>query len=59
MGCYLTNSSFYSNDAYSEGKDIMNIDKGIVNIDGKNYTACGGGKHCLYEKFKYWMANCH
>lgn len=38
----VTNSTFYSNDGYGKGSDIVNVDKGVVSIDGKNYEACGG-----------------
>ena len=43
----LTNSSFYSNNGYSKGKDIVNVDKGVVSIDGETFEACGG-KNIVY-----------
>lgn len=40
----VTDSSFYSNNGYKKGSDIVNVDDGIVTIDGKNYKACDGDK---------------
>ena len=40
----ITNSSFYSNTGYGKGDDIVNVDDGIVSIDGKNYKGCDGDK---------------
>ena len=43
----VTNSSFYSNNGYGKGDDIVNVDHGIVSVDGENFEACGG-KNIVY-----------
>ena len=36
----VTDCSFYSNYGYGKGNDIVNVDNGIVSIDGKTYKEC-------------------
>ena len=35
----LTNNTFYSNQGYSKGDDIVNVDKGVIIVDGNSYAA--------------------
>lgn len=45
----VNNCTFYSNKGYGEGNDIVNVDKGIVTIDCKEYKSCNGD-YLVYKK---------